>query len=109
MPSQLRIYKIKPGMMDQWLNFFHGKVVPMHQQFGIPARIAWVNSANSEFIWVRDFAAGEPIEDQERRYVNSEERRRVIGDKSKSYIDGMVVRTVELAYDQSKQEHDRRL
>jgi NIPSNAP len=101
-PSQLRIYKIKQGLMDQWLVFFNTKVVPLHRKFGIPAKIAWINHADSEFIWVRDFDDGEPIEQQETRYVTSEERRRVIGDESKSYIESMTVRVVTLAYEEAK-------
>lgn len=101
MPSQLRIYRIKPGQMDNWLEFFDQKVVPMHRKFEIPVRAGWVSRAESEFIWVRDFADDEPMEDQERRYVESEERIRAIGDEAKQYIDSMVVRVVDLAYERT--------
>jgi hypothetical protein len=99
MPAQLRVYKIKPGKMDDWLKFFNNKVVPMHRKFGIPARIAWINHADSEFIWARDFFGDGTVEEQEANYVNSEERRRVIGDEAKQYIDGATVRVVDLAYE----------
>ena len=101
MPSQLRIYKIKPGQMENWLQFFREKVVPLHRKFGIPARIAWINPAESEFVWVRDFSDKEPVEDQERRYVSSEERLRVIGDQSKSFIDSMAVKTMQLVHEET--------
>ncbi len=100
MPSQLRIYKIKPGRMDDWMNFFNNKVVPLHRKFGIPARIGWINEADSEFIWVRDFSGETPIEEQERNYVTSEERQRVIGDEAKQYIESAVVRVVELKHEE---------
>lgn len=99
LPSQLRIYKIKAGQMENWLSFFHEKVVPLHKKFGIPAHVGWVNAADSEFIWVRDFAEGEPIEEQEKRYVNWDERLRVIGNESKSFVESIVVRVVECAYE----------
>ena len=102
MPSQFRIYKIKVGQMENWLRFFNEKVVPLHRKFGIPAHVGWVNAADSEFIWVRDFALGEPIEEQEKRYVNWDERQRVIGNESKSYIESMSVRVVELAYEKER-------
>lgn len=102
MPTQLRTYKIKPGMMEDWLAFFHGKVVPMHRQFHIPARIAWIDRNANEFIWARDFAEGESIEAQEQRYVTSEERRRVIGDQSKEFIESMSVRVVSLAHEEPR-------
>lgn len=100
MASQLRIYTIKQGQMDNWLRFFRDKVVPLHRKFGMPARIAWVNAEDSEFIWVRDFRDDEPIETQEQRYVNSEERKQQIGDTPKQYVEGMVVRVVELAHEE---------
>ena len=99
MPSQLRIYTIKPGLMPQWLTFFHEKVVPLHARHGIPARVGFVNEVANEFIWVRDFSDDEPIEVQEERYVTSEDRLRLIGDESKSYIDAMSVRVVDVAYE----------
>ena len=98
LPSQLRIYKIKPGQMDNWLRFFHEKVVPLQSKFGISPMVGWVNAADSEYIWARDFAAGEPIEDQEKRYATSEERRTLMGDEAKQYIESMAVRVVELNY-----------
>ncbi len=61
MPSQLRIYRIKDGQMENWLKFFHEKVVPLHRKFGIPARAAWLDESTSEFIWVRDFPDDEPV------------------------------------------------
>ena len=101
MPSQLRIYKIKPGQMENWLRFFREKVVPLHRKFGIPARIAWTNMESSEFIWVRDFSDKESIEEQERRYVSSEERSRVIGDQSKAFIESMTVRKMQLVHEEA--------
>lgn len=101
MQSQLRIYKIRSGQMANWLKFFSDKVVPMHRKFGIPARIAWIDELESEFIWVRDFSDNEPIEVQEQHYVTSDERRRVIGDESKSYIESMTVKVVRLAYERA--------
>ena len=101
MPSQVRIYKIRPGQMENWLRFFHEKVVPLQNKFGISPHVGWVNAKDSEFIWVRDFSGGEPIEEQEKRYVASEERRTVMGDESKQYIESMAVRVVELAYERA--------
>lgn len=99
MPTQLRIYKIKQGQMDAFSSFFQNKVVPLHERFGIPVRIAWVNSSENEFVWARDFSADEPIDVQERRYLQWDERIRTVGDESKGYIDSMTVRIVDLLYE----------
>ncbi len=101
MPSQLRIYKIKHGQMANWLRFFEEKVVPLQRKYGIVARIAWVNSTDSEFIWVRDFADGESIEAQENRYATSDERKHVIGDEPKAYLESAIVRMVDLVFEKT--------
>ena len=84
--------------MENWLRFFREKVVPLHRKFGIPVHAGWVNAPASEFIWVRDFPEGEPIDEIEKRYVNWDERQQTIGNESKSYIESMDVRVVERAY-----------
>lgn len=98
MPSQLRIYRIKDGQMENWLKFFNEKAVPLHRKFGIPAYAGWVDESASEFIWVRDFPEGEPIAAVERRYVTWDERQKTLGGESKQYIDSMQVRVIERAY-----------
>jgi hypothetical protein len=98
MTSQVRIYDIKAGKMDEWLAFFRGKVVPLHQKFGLPVRGAWVDSEHSQFVWVRDFAGTGSPEEQEQRYRDSEDRAREIGDTPKAFIEQMDVRLVHQAF-----------
>ena len=98
MPSQLRIYRIKDGQMENWLKFLHEKVAPLHRKFGIPAYAGRVDASVSEFIWVRDFPEGEPIAAVAQRYVTWDERQKTLGDESKHYIDSMQVRVIERAY-----------
>jgi hypothetical protein len=93
--SQLRIYDIKPGLMDDWLRLFEEKVVPMHRKYNLPVRTAWADRERSQFVWVRDFVGPGTVEEQERRYVESEERATVIGDEPKRFIESMDVRLVE--------------
>lgn len=98
MLSQLRIYDIKPGLMDEWLGLFHDKVVPMHAKYDIPARVAYVDRERSQFVWVRTFAGTGSVEEQERRYYATPERAEVIGDEPKRFIERMEVRLVEQVF-----------
>ncbi|GAA1809516.1 hypothetical protein HC028_23665 [Planosporangium flavigriseum] len=98
MLAQLRIYDIKPDLMEQWLTLFRDKVVPMHAKFDLPVLAAWVDTETSQFVWVRGFAGDGTIEEQETRYRNSEERARVIGDEPKRFIERMQVRDLEQVY-----------
>lgn len=92
--AQLRIYDIKPGLMAEWLELFQHKVVPLHEQHGLPVRGAWVDDEHSQFAWVREFVGAGTIEEQEKAYRASPERTRVIGDEPARFIERMEVRTV---------------
>jgi len=55
MISQLRIYTIKPGIMDEWLKLFNDHLVPIHRDQDIRLDGVWVNTEADEFVWIRSF------------------------------------------------------
>jgi RecB family exonuclease len=95
MALQLRIYDIKQGEMDAWLELFHAKIKPLHAKFDMPVRNAWVAPERSQFVWVRELVGEGTAEEQELRYRESDERAREIGDEPKRFIEAMEVRVVE--------------
>ena len=95
MQAQLRIYDIKSGEMDDWLDLFHNKVVPMHAKYGLTVQGAWVDQEKSQFVWVRAFEGDGTVEEQEAFYRNSPERAEVIGDEPKRFIEHMDVRELQ--------------
>lgn len=103
MPTQLRTYDIEPALLDEWLRYFRETVVPMHARHRLPARMAWVDRQRSRFVWVRDFEGEGSTEEQERRYYDSPERARVIGDTPQRYIRQMDVRWVEQVFPEVEQ------
>jgi len=63
MTSQLRIYQIKPGKLDDWVAFWQEYVVPARAAHGFRVDGAWV-TADGEFAWVvthdaKDFAVAD--------------------------------------------------
>jgi NIPSNAP len=54
--SQIRIYTINRGQMDEFLKHFNEQTMPLHEKVGIPIVGTWVNRPQNEFIWVRTFA-----------------------------------------------------
>ena len=56
MISQLRMYTINKGMMDQWTKYFSDVLIPMQEKHGIKVDGTWVNEAKNQFIWIRSFA-----------------------------------------------------
>jgi hypothetical protein len=93
-----RTYEIVPGTMDAWLTLFHDKIVPLHEEFGLPVRGAWADRATSTFLWVREFVGEGTAEEQEARYRASERRAAVIGDEPKAFVLSISVRRVETVF-----------
>ncbi|RAM36737.1 NIPSNAP family protein [Arthrobacter globiformis] len=98
MRFELRTYDIIAGGMQDWLTLFAGKVVPMHEKFGMPVRAAWVDEGRSQFIWVREFIGSGTLAEQEARYRASPERAEVIGDEPRKFILNMQVQVVAKAF-----------
>ena len=55
MISQIRIYTINKGEMDNFLKHFKDDIVPLHEKIGVPIVGTWVNRPQNEFIWVRTY------------------------------------------------------
>jgi hypothetical protein len=92
MPTQVRIYTINRGMLDKWVEFFNGNIVPNSAKYGIKVLGAWVNRPQNEFVWVRTYESDEQLD----VYTRSPERMAVIGEAG-SYIAKIEVRDVEEA------------
>ena len=55
MISQIRIYTINKGEMDNFLKHFKEEIMVLHQKIGVPIVGTWVNRPQNEFIWVRTY------------------------------------------------------
>lgn len=55
MLSQIRIYTINKGEMDNFIKHFKDDIIPLHQQISVPIVGSWVNRPQNEFIWVRSY------------------------------------------------------
>jgi hypothetical protein len=94
MIAQLRIYTVKPGMLDSFVGIFRESLAPLHEQYGIRILGAWVNREANEFIWMRAFPDEASIESMTRTYETSPERK-AIGDRPRSHLEKLEVRLVE--------------
>jgi quinol monooxygenase YgiN len=68
--TELRLYTINRGMMDEWLAAFAKHIMPTSAQFGIKIHVAMVNRPQNEFIWVRSYEDAATLE----KYNTSPER-----------------------------------
>jgi hypothetical protein len=60
---QLRMYEIKPGEMDAWIEEWRREVVPLRRDKGFETVVAWRAEDHRSFVWVLshdgDFAAAD--------------------------------------------------
>jgi hypothetical protein len=52
MQSQLRIYSIKDGMLDEFVEFWRAEIVPLRRRFGFAVAGAWADTDTRTFAWV---------------------------------------------------------
>ncbi len=55
MLSQIRIYTVNKGEMDNFIAHFKQDIMPLHERLGIPIVGTWVNRPQNEFIWIRSY------------------------------------------------------
>ena len=96
MISQLRMYTVDRGMMDQWVKHFTEILVPMQEKHGIKIDGMWVSDDNAQFIWIRSFADAEDLKAKEAAFYSSSEWQAVI-DHTRNYLARTVVQAMESA------------
>lgn len=93
--DQLRIYQIRPGMMDEWLRLFHGTLINLHREAGIPVINAWRNPSKSqEFVWIRRFDSVESVLEQEGVFFSLPARVE-LGDVRGKFVETLEVRVLQ--------------
>ena len=96
MTSQLRIYTINHGMMDEWVKLFTETIVPIQEKHGIKIEGMWVSEDSTQFIWIRSFTNSEDVKAKEAAFYGSPEWNAVM-DHARSHIARTVVQTMEPA------------
>ena len=96
MISQLRIYTVNRGMMDQWVKLFTETLVPMQEKLGIKIGGMWANEDKNQFIWTRSFADAEDLKAKEAAFYESTEWNGAV-DHARSHLARIVVQVMEPA------------
>jgi hypothetical protein len=93
---QVRVYRIRPGALEEFEREWREKVVPLRRQFGFEVVGAWASADGEAFVWVirheGDFAAAD------RAYYLSPERAALDPDPARHISDprAFLARPVEL-------------
>lgn len=74
MQIQLRDYRIRPGLMGDWIAGWQRGIVPFREQEGFAIVGAWVDRPNNRFAWVVGYAGDDGFAAAEERYHASSAR-----------------------------------
>ena len=85
---ELRIYKIFPGKMKEWLNLMEGTIIPFQISKGMVIHGSFVDDDDDEtYIWIRRFSSLESKEKLYKDVYESEEWLNEMVDKVGELID----------------------
>ena len=74
---QLRIYRIKPGTMAEFVEGWHKHIVPIREQLGFKVLYAFQHEQNSEFIWLLSYEGPEGFAAADAAYYSSPARKKM--------------------------------
>ena len=94
MISQLRIYTVNRGMMDQWVKLFTESLVLIQENLGMKIDAMWVNEDKNQFIWIRSFADSEDLKAKEAAFGASPEWQ-AIRERAASHLARLDVQIME--------------
>ena len=75
MTSQLRIYTINKGRLEEFVNAWKKGVVPLRLKHGFKIDGAWTVKENNQFIWILTYNGPEDWRTKQDAYYNSPERK----------------------------------
>ncbi len=94
MTTQLRVYTINKGKLDEFVKVWRDGVYPLRQKFGFKIERAWTIPERNEFIWTMSYDGLGDWETQDKAYYASPERAaRLRADRSMSTPDAIQLAT----------------
>ena len=96
METQVRVYRIRPGAMDAFVQEWRKHVAPLRRSFGFEVLGAWAGVEDETFVWIighdGDFASAD------RAYYESPERAALDPDPARHILEprAFLVRSVPL-------------
>jgi hypothetical protein len=71
---QVRMYVVKDGMLDAFVDAFRERLVPLRAKFGFTVLGTWTVPEESRFIWVAGYDGPGTIQEATDRYYASPDR-----------------------------------
>ena len=74
MATQLRVYTINRGSLEQFAEEWKEKVYPLRLEHGFLIHGAWMMEESNQFIWLISYDGDESWEEKEKAYYSSADR-----------------------------------
>jgi hypothetical protein len=72
--TQLRVYTVREGLLDEWASKWRELVVPLRLEFGFEIHGAWLDREKNQFVWVLSYAGPESFAERNAQYWASSKR-----------------------------------
>jgi hypothetical protein len=74
MPTQVRVYRIAPGELSQFVREWREQIAPLRERHGFVVEHAWASEEEDTFVWILRYD-GDDWAAADRAYYDSDERR----------------------------------
>ena len=91
---QIRTYRVREGLLDEWVRAWQTLVVPLRREFGFEVHGSWVDRERAAHIWVISYDGDQSFEEANAAYWASPQRKG-LGLDPAAFLLGEEVRTVE--------------
>jgi len=91
---QVRFYDVRPDRLDEWIEKFHERIVPLRRELGFEIQGSWVDRERSQHIWVIAHDGDSSFEEANAAYWASPKRAEMDVDPD-DFLTATEVRTVD--------------
>ena len=85
MATQVRVYTVNPGTLQDFVAEWNSHVVPLRRLFGFEVEHAWASPDTDQLVWVLSYD-GDDWEEAERAYYESAERAAIDPDPARHVV-----------------------
>ena len=85
--SQLRVYTIAEGRLDEFVRLWSNGVRPLRERLGFRIDGAWTVAEDSRFVWVLSYEGPGDFEGADAAYYASDERKTLDPDPAPLIVD----------------------
>lgn len=71
---QLRTYTIRPDRLDEWVEKWRTRVVPLRRELGFGIHGSWVDRERNQHVWVISYEGEDTFEEANERYWANSQR-----------------------------------